>query len=352
MGVYRRPDSPTWWMSLQLNGQRVRLNTLVEDRQLAEEFFCAWKAEIARTRWLGTPTPDGDHTVAELITQYLKMVTPRKSLGSQQRDRLILARFANRWGKLLLRDLTTLLIEAYLAKRLVQVSFATVSKELGVLKAAFRCAIRWGGASRSPLVGIALNQEGTARTRWLSDDEETGLLAHCPAWLRDIIIVGLDTGLRPGNLVGLQRVWVQQGETCVIIPREQTKTKKLPLTIPLTVRAADIVHRYLESARSEYLFLSTTGRPFTCAEVNRALQRAAVTAGLRDICLYTLRHSFISRLVQAGVSLPEVAALAGHRDIRMTMRYAHLAPQHLRNSIATLEARRTARSENDLAINV
>jgi integrase len=352
MGVYRRPDSPTWWMSLQLNGRRERLNTLVEDRQLAEDLFCAWKAEIARTRWLGTPTPDGDHTVAELITQYLKMVTPRKSSGSQQRDRLILARFATRWGKLLLRDLTALLIEAYLAKRLVQVSFATVSKELGVLKAAFRCAIRWGWASRSPLVGIALNQEGTARTRWLSDDEETRLLAHCPAWLRDIVIVGLDTGLRPGNLVGLQRMWVQSGEPCLIVPREQTKTKKLPLTIPLTRRATDIVHRYLESGRSEYLFVSQAGHAYTCAEINRALQRAAVKAGLRDICLYTLRHSFISRLVQAGVSLPEVAARAGHRDIRMTMRYAHLAPQHLRNSIATLEARMTARSENGLATNV
>lgn len=352
MGVYRRPDSPTYWMSLQSNGQRVRLNTMVEDRQLAEELFCAWKTEIARTRWLGAPTPDGDHTVAELITQYLKMVTPRKSSGSQQRDRIILVRFTNRWGKLLLKDLTTLLIEKYLAEQLVRVSFATVSKELGVLKAAFRCATRWGWATHSPFVGIVLNQEGTARTRWLSDDEETRLLAHCPAWLRDIVIVGLDTGLRPGNLVGLHHLWVQLPQTCLYIPREQTKTKKLPLTIPLTIRAVDIIRRHLESARSEYLFLSTTGRPFTCAEVNRVLQRAAVKAGLRDICLYTLRHSFISRLVQAGVSLPEVAALAGHRDIRMTMRYAHLAPQHLRNSIATLEARMTARSENGLATNV
>jgi integrase len=338
-------------MSLQVNGQRVRLNTMVEDRQLAEELFCAWKAEIARTRWLGAPTPDGDHTVVELVTQYLKMVSPRKSSGSQERDRITLARFATRWGKLLLRDLTTLLIEEYLAERIVRVRFATVSKELGILKAAFRCAIRWGWASHSPFLGIVLNQEGTARTRWLSEDEEAQLLVHCAAWLRDIVILGLDTGLRPGNLVRFQRAWVQSEETCLIIPREHTKTKKLSLTIPLTRRAADIVHRYLESARSEHLFVSKAGRPFTCAEVNRALQRASVKAGLRDICLYTLRHSFISRLVQAGVSLPEVAALAGHRDIRMTMRYAHLAPQHLRHSIASLEARRIARSEN-LTINV
>jgi integrase len=240
---------------------------------------------------------------------------------------------------LLVRDLSPLLIEAYMAERLAQVRFPTVSKELGVLKAAYRCAVRWGWASHSPFMGIMLNQEGTARTRWLSEDEEPRLLAQCETGLRDLLIVGLDTGLRPGNLVGLQCEWVQQGGTCLIVPREHTKTKILPITIPLTTRAADIISSYLERARSEHVFVSKTGRPYTAAKANRLLQRAAAKAGLRDICLYTLRHSFVSRLVQAGVSLPEVAALAGHRDIRMTMRYAHLAPQHLRDGIATLEAR-------------
>ena len=55
--------------------------------------------------------------------------------------------------------------------------------------------------------------------------------------------------------------------------------------------------------------------------------------------LHTLRHTFISRLVQAGRPLPEVAALAGHRAITMTMRYAHLAPSHLRAGIQALEQR-------------
>lgn len=348
MAIYQRPDSPTWWMSLQVNGQRVRLNTMVENRQLAEEFFSAWKTEIARTRWLGAPTPGEDHTVAELLAEYRKMMTPRKSLGSQQRDRIVLARFTLRWGKLLLRDLPTLLIETYIAERLAQVCFATMSKELGVIKAAFHCAIRWGWASHSPFNGIVLNQEGTARTRWLSDDEEAGLLAYCSPQLRDMVMVGLDTGLRPGNLIGLRRAWVHSGGTCLIIPREHTKTKKLPLTIPLTRRATDIIRPYLESARFEYLFVSKAGHLYTCAAVNRALQRAAALAGISDICLYTLRHTFISRLVQAGVSLPEVAALAGHRDIRMTMRYAHLAPHHLRHSIDMLEVKTIAISEHPL----
>lgn len=338
MGVYRRPDSPTWWMSLQVDGHRVRINTMVEDRQLAKELFSAWKAQVARTRWFGAPASDTGHTVGDMIVQYLKMVAPRKSLHSRRRDKAVLARFSMRWGTLLLSELTALAIEEYLAERIAYVEFATVSKELGVLKAAFHCAIRWGWIRHSPFFGIVLNQEGTARMRWLSQDEERRLLENCDSWLRDIIIVGLDTGLRPGNLVGLQCPWVQLAQGRLLIPREQTKTKKLPITIPLTARAADILRQHLRHPRGSHLFISTAGRPYLCATVNRALHRAAISTGLDDVCVYTLRHSFISRLVQAGIPLPEVAALAGHQDIRMTMRYAHLAPDHLRRSITVLES--------------
>lgn len=70
-----------------------------------------------------------------------------------------------------------------------------------------------------------------------------------------------------------------------------------------------------------------------------AVIRTARHAQLPGVSLHTLRHTFISRLVQAGRPLPEVAALAGRRDIKMTLRYAHLAPSHLRAGIQALEQR-------------
>lgn len=57
MGVYLRPDSPSYWISLQINGHRVRRNTMVDDRRLANEIFAAWKTEVARQRWLGPHPP-------------------------------------------------------------------------------------------------------------------------------------------------------------------------------------------------------------------------------------------------------------------------------------------------------
>lgn len=70
-----------------------------------------------------------------------------------------------------------------------------------------------------------------------------------------------------------------------------------------------------------------------------AVIRTAKQAQLPGARLHTLRHTIISRLVQAGRPLPEVTALAGHRDIKMTLRYAHPAPSHLRAGIQMLEQR-------------
>jgi integrase len=70
-----------------------------------------------------------------------------------------------------------------------------------------------------------------------------------------------------------------------------------------------------------------------------AIFRTATQAQLPGVSLHTLRHTFINRLVQVGRRLPEVAALAGHRDIKMTLRYAHLAPSQQRAGIQALEER-------------
>ena len=168
--------------------------------------------------------------------------------------------------------------------------------------------------------------------------EEAQLLTACPPWLQDIVCVGMDTGLRRRNRVHLHKSWVQQQGMVLIVPRHHVKAKKTTVLIPLTTRAAAIIHRQGASTESDYVFTQSDGRPYALDQVGVAVIRAARRAGLTDVSLHTLRHTFISRLVQAGRPLPEVAAVAGHRDIKMTLRYAHLAPDHLRDGIAALEA--------------
>jgi len=70
-----------------------------------------------------------------------------------------------------------------------------------------------------------------------------------------------------------------------------------------------------------------------------AVQSAAKRAGLGVLGPHVLRHTFASRLVMAGVDLGTVQELMGHKSILMTMRYAHLSPDHKRTAMETLETR-------------
>jgi hypothetical protein len=161
-------------MSLVIDGTRLRQDTGVQDRTVAGEIFAAWQVQLARSRWLGLPAPTPQHTVHELVMEYRAKVTPRKSAASQRRDHVVLERFKRRWGTLVLDQLRNKTVEDYLTERLHDVTLATVSKELGILKSAYARAMRWDWVSTTPFRGIALNQEGEARVRWLTDAEEGG----------------------------------------------------------------------------------------------------------------------------------------------------------------------------------
>jgi site-specific recombinase XerD len=326
-------------MSLVIDGTRSRQDTGVQDRRVAAEIFAAWQVQLARERWLGIPAPKPTHTVQELVAEYRSKVTPRKAATSQRRDHVVLTRFTKRWGTLALDHLSSKMIEDYLTERLEDVTLATVSKELGILKSAYTRAMRWDWVSTTPFRGITLNQEGEERVRWLTDAEEAQLVATAAPWLREIILVGLDTGLRRSNLVGLQWSWVQEQGTVLVVPRQQVKGKKATVMIPLTTRAARIIQRQVRHGHSADVFTQSDGRGYALEQVGMAVMRTAKQAQLPGVSLHVLRHTFISRLVQAGRPLPEVAALAGHRDITMTLRYAHLAPSHLRAGIQALEDR-------------
>lgn len=128
-------------------------------------------------------------------------------------------------------------------ERLQDVTLATVSKELGILKSAYGRALRWDWVTTTPFRGITLNQEGEERVRWLTDAEEGRLVATAAPWLRDLILVGLDTGLRRSNLVGLKWEWLHEQGTVLVVPHQLVKAKKATVMLPLTTRAARIIAR-------------------------------------------------------------------------------------------------------------
>jgi site-specific recombinase XerD len=81
--------------------------------------------------------------------------------------------------------------------------------------------------------------------------------------------------------------------------------------------------------------VTLTGRRYY--EVKKAFHTALKQAGIKNFRFHDLRHHFASTLVQRGVGLYEVQRLLGHKGNAMTQRYAHLAPENLRDAVLKLD---------------
>ena len=107
--------------------------------------------------------------------------------------------------------------------------------------------------------------------------------------------------------------------------------------VDLAPSAASLLARVVPLAGAELVFANPDGSPVTRDQLKGPWERVTRAAGLPRTTPHDARHSFASQLVQAGVALPAVQQLLGHTDIRVTMRYAHLAPGATASAVALLD---------------
>ena len=88
---------------------------------------------------------------------------------------------------------------------------------------------------------------------------------------------------------------------------------------------------------SPYVFCHKNGRPYK--DVRGSLGKAASKAKIERVRFHDLRHTFASQLVMGGVDLKAIQELLGHKTIDMTLRYAHLSPDHKRAAVEVLAKR-------------
>jgi integrase len=141
----------------------------------------------------------------------------------------------------------------------------------------------------------------------------------------------LHTGMRRGELLSLQWEQIRNG----FIYLTETKSGKAR-QIPINDRLAEVFRevRRENQLKSPYVFCAPDGKRFY--EVKHSFTSACKRAGIEDFRFHDLRHTFASRLVMKGASLKAVQELLGHADMKMTMRYAHLSQEHLRDSVNLL----------------
>ncbi|RME25072.1 MAG: site-specific integrase, partial [Candidatus Zixiibacteriota bacterium] len=212
----------------------------------------------------------------------------------------------------------------------------TINFELGTLKTIFNLAVKWGYLTRNPVVGVSmLKVEDAKLPRFLSKEECQRLLAACPAELYPVYFTFLNTGMRKGELINLTWEDVDLKTRKILIrPKSDWQPKTRPREIPIN----DGLHRLLTRLKktktdSPYVFPGPDGQRLT-VKLREKLIRIAEQAGIADLTrVHTLRHTFASHLIMAGVDVPTVQKILGHSDIETTMLYTHLAPTHLTEAV-------------------
>ncbi|MBF0108023.1 MAG: site-specific integrase [Magnetococcales bacterium] len=347
MATIRRTPSGTWQVQVRRQGHPSVTKTF-RLRRDAETYARQIEDEIVRGIFLDRTMAE-QMTVASALQRYLVEVSSSKAPTTARSEKSKAAHLMAAFGKYSLAVITPDKVGCYRDDRLKTASANQVRLELALFAHLFSTAIReWGvGLAFNPVRSIRKPPPGAGRHRRLTPDEETRLLAACDAhsnpMLGWIVRVAIATAMRHGEIVSLELRQVDINRRVVVL--EQTKNGDAR-TVPLSLKATDVMRIVLEwplrPDDTKLLFPGEPGkdgqrRPYVTGQVWR---HVLLRAGIVDLHFHDLRHEAVSRLVEAGLSDQEVAAISGHRSMQMLRRYTHLRGEDLVNRLDRAESRR------------
>jgi integrase len=217
--------------------------------------------------------------------------------------------------------------EMLLERRALGAAPSSANRLVILLQHVFSMALKWEvpGVKENPCKGISLFQENNKRECFLSHAEavklNTVLQQSDNKLLKHIVAMLLLTGTRKQEVLGARWVDFDLERRVWRIPLSKSgKARHVPLSDGMMALLKTIPHRDDQAL----LFANpSTGKAFT--SLHRGWDNARKKAGLNDLRIHDLRHSFASFLINGGRSLYEVQRILGHARSHTTQRYAHLS---------------------------
>ncbi len=343
-GITQRKGRKGWWVRLYINGRErwYRCDT----KSQAKALYGRLKADIREGTFFPEKfAPRKDITVRAWILRCLE--------GSTNLNIENERRYGRRWslllGKRMLADISREDMRQIQAKMRAKLkprptnapkdfqpkrrwSDATINRHFAFLRHVLMLAVKDSKLTQNPVSGLKFFPE-VKRTRFLAEDELVRLRGVMQQGDWELVAFAIETGLRRGEQFGLRwdQVDLENGVLTLPLPKGG-KTRH----VPLSEEAKAILRSFGSFLRSAWVFpgLKDVTQPMDSrAFLRRSFEPGLRKAGIVGVCWHSLRHTAASRRVMAGVDLVSVKEILGHRDIQTTLRYAHLAPGHLRDAV-------------------
>jgi len=328
-GVFEKePGSGVWWVRYTDDGGQLHREK-VGPKGLAKQVYRKRKTQIREGKFFPEQIRRKETALAAAIDDYLD----RKE--HQLRHFYHYRRFGRYWkdalGSRTLRSIQPADIEAYVTERAKKVAPATVNRELAFLKTVYSDAVSNGKAETNPVKRVKLFKENNARVRWLTEKEEKQLFEQLPGRYDLLVRFAFNTGLRQSEQFGLLWENVDFDNGVVTITQSKHGEARKVLLNKEARKVLELLRAVCPTPGKARVFPINAHNFY-----NRIFKPALAEAKIENFVWHDLRHTFGSRLAMEAVPILTIKELMGHKTLLMTLRYAHLAPSHLRDAVEKL----------------
>ena len=337
-------------INIMVDGQRIHRVIGRESEGVTRE-QAERTIEVLRTRAreerLDLPTGRKTlRTFSEAATEYLKRLDETLSEGQKgfhdlpNKRRNLNSYLVPYFGKHRADKISSFLVKHYQRKRIDEgAKLATVNRELSTLSHMLRTIAGWKWIKGSDCPEITKDEEPRKKIVVLTNGNAEALFKgavgdqDAATWL--FVAIGLNTAMRHSEILRIRWSDVDTERRRIYIPAAKAGQRVQPITLEL----AGVLERERDNCPNEQEYLFPTKRvhaktPYR-RDMDRQFQRAVIRAKLdpTKVTPHVMRHTGITKLVEAGVDLPTIQRISGHKTLAMVMRYVHLSDEHIDRSI-------------------
>ena len=281
----------------------------------------------------------------EAATRYLEKLAEEGGKDLVAKRRRLTLHLMPFFEDMPLSNLSTFDVERYKKARLEEgTKPGTINRELAALSHLLTKAIEWQWIDKRP-ARLKRLAEDRGRIVYLTVEQAqrlvTAAMQDQNPHIYPFVVIGLETSMRKSEILSIRREYVDIQRRVIYIPKAKAGAREQPITTQLAV----FLEGYLDASPegSPWLFPSLASHTGHTVDIRGAWRRVIIAAGLEpsEVVPHTLRHTAITHLVQAGVDLPTVKRISGHKTLVMVERYSHQNGAHIEAAMDALEARYT-----------